>query len=102
VIINIKYKTLEFVDLFGCGGRKVEIGEGKSVDALKKAIKKEKKLFDLYDADELTIYLAKKDGHWLRSEDDDVSQLRKGNVPMGVRAKYFKPELEMNTNSLLR
>jgi hypothetical protein len=80
----------------------VEIGEGKSVDALKKAIKKEKKLFDQYDADKLTIYLAKKDGHWLLSDDDDVSQLRRGDVPMDVRATYFKPELEMNPNSLLR
>jgi hypothetical protein len=70
-------------------------------------------LFDEYDADELTIYLAKKQNdsddddlakkdRWLRSDDDDVSQLRKGNVTMGIRANYFKPELKMNSNSLLR
>jgi hypothetical protein len=53
----------------------VEIDKGKTVGVLKKEIKKEKKLFSQYDADELTIYLAKKDDHWLSSDDDDVSQL---------------------------
>jgi hypothetical protein len=59
-------------------------------------------LFDKYDADELTIFLAKKDGHWLRSDDADVSQLRKKDVPVDVRDKYLKPELVMDPTSLLK
>jgi len=74
----------------------VEIDEGKTVGVLKEEIKKKKKLFDQYDADELTIYLAKKDDHWLPSDDDDEFQLKRGDVPMDIRTKYLKPEMIMD------
>ena len=75
----------------------VEIDEGECVGILKEEIKKEKKkLFQEYDADELTIYLAKKNGSWLPSGDPDVSQLQKKDVPVEIRETYLKQELVMD------
>jgi hypothetical protein len=52
-------------------------------------------------ASRLTIYLAKKDGNWLQYDDEDVSQLKKKEVPMDVRNKYCTQELKMEPTYFL-
>jgi hypothetical protein len=77
----------------------VKIDEGETVGVLKEEINSKKRLIDEHRADELTIYLAKKDGHWLPSDDEDVPQLQGGDVD--IREKYCKPESIMNPTYFL-
>ncbi|KAJ0395985.1 hypothetical protein ATCC90586_000004 [Pythium insidiosum] len=66
----------------------VDIDASKSVDHLKKAIKK-KKENDLkaIDADKLQLFLAKKGGDtWLESSTDDVKKLKKGEKTALIEA----------------
>ena len=60
---------------------------------MQEEINKKAKLVDV--AHKITIYQAKKDGHWLPSDDDGVSQLSRGDVPVDVRNKYLKSESVM-------
>ncbi|KAG9404696.1 hypothetical protein AC1031_004904 [Aphanomyces cochlioides] len=60
----------------------VDIDDQKQVGHLKDAIK-EKKMYD-FPADQLTLYVAKKDGNWLKSEDPDVMVLENGEIPTTI------------------
>jgi hypothetical protein len=73
----------------------VEIDEEEQVGILKDKIKNEKELFQKY-------LLAKKDGHWLRYDDEDVSKLKKKNVPSSIRNKYCTSELKMEPTFSLK
>ncbi|KAE9067107.1 hypothetical protein PF006_g30065 [Phytophthora fragariae] len=61
----------------------VEIDERKKVATLKKMIKEEK-MYKL-PADQLTLYVAKKGGNWLKSDDPGVLQLKEGVVATAIR-----------------
>jgi hypothetical protein len=91
--------TLFFLVVEEGGVFPVEINEGKNVVILKEEINKKAKLIDV--AHKITIYQAKKDGHWLPSDNDDVSQLSRRDVPVDARDKYLKSELVMNPTSPL-
>ncbi|KAL3661852.1 hypothetical protein V7S43_013146 [Phytophthora oleae] len=60
----------------------VDIDTNKTVDHMKDAIKT-KKMYQ-FPADELQLFLAKKDGAWLSSTDPDVISLRRGTIPKPV------------------
>ncbi|KAG3043986.1 hypothetical protein PI125_g27242, partial [Phytophthora idaei] len=63
----------------------VRVDESDSVDDLKDAIK-EKKMYQ-FPADELQLFLAKKDdGAWLESDSEDVKKLKKGEKTVAVEA----------------
>jgi hypothetical protein len=78
----------------------IEESVGILIDEIKK--KKKKELSPKYDADKLTIYLAKKDGNWLQYDDADVSQLKKKDVPFGIQNKYCTSELKMEPTFQLK
>ncbi|KAE8972115.1 hypothetical protein PR001_g26700 [Phytophthora rubi] len=61
----------------------VEIDEHKKVATLKKKIKEEKMY--KFPADQLTLYVAKKGGNWLKSDDPGVLQLKEGVVATAIR-----------------
>ncbi|GLD96971.1 hypothetical protein PINS_up005654 [Pythium insidiosum] len=58
----------------------VDIDDRKKVAHLKKMIKEEKPSIIKCDADQLTLYVAKKGGNWLKADDSDVLQLKEGVV----------------------
>ena len=62
----------------------VEIGANKNVALLKDMIK-QKKMYP-FPADQMRLYVAKKEGSWLRPSDDDIKKLEQGDVPSGLRA----------------
>ncbi|KAL7996359.1 hypothetical protein Plhal703r1_c39g0136281 [Plasmopara halstedii] len=67
----------------------VEIDEGKTVDELKKAIKEENSddpILKNVAPKNLQLFLAKKDGAWLKSKDPAVIAMRSGGVPEQVKA----------------
>ncbi|KAE8984980.1 hypothetical protein PR002_g22775 [Phytophthora rubi] len=64
----------------------VDIDEVASVSALKKAIKEEKKnKLDKVDADALQLFLAKKDGAWLKDDDPAALELEEGNTHQDIQ-----------------
>ncbi|KAF4130791.1 hypothetical protein GN958_ATG20022 [Phytophthora infestans] len=68
----------------GDGSFVVEINEHKKVGILKDMIK-EKKVYD-FPADQLAlpVYVTKKGGNWLKTDDPDVTMLENGDVPKGI------------------
>lgn len=60
----------------------VDINEDKKVWHLKIEIQK-MKMFK-FPADQLVLYVAKKGGDWLRSDDPDFQRLEEGEVPEGI------------------
>ncbi|KAE9000681.1 hypothetical protein PR003_g18494 [Phytophthora rubi] len=64
----------------------VDIDTGETMGDLKKAIKKEKKnmLKDI-DADKLQLFLAKKDGAWLKDDDPAALELEEGKTHQDIQ-----------------
>ncbi|KAG2919350.1 hypothetical protein PC115_g10190 [Phytophthora cactorum] len=92
-----------FCAIVGVAGSafEVDIDEGASVAALKKKIKEEKPNKIQCDADELQLFLAKKDkgdGAWLKSK--DLLRMRKGEIPNEVESRYMNEELEDPTDKI--
>lgn len=69
----------------------IDIEETKAVDDLKDKIKEKKKAI-LCDADQLTLYQAKKNDQWLVDEDADVAELSKTD---GNHANYILDAMKM-------
>ncbi|GMF31505.1 unnamed protein product [Phytophthora lilii] len=64
----------------------VDIIAGQTVGDLKEVIKEKKPNdFKDIDADKLQLFLAKKDGAWLKSKDPAVIAMRSGGVPEQVK-----------------
>ncbi|GMF13018.1 unnamed protein product [Phytophthora lilii] len=84
-----------FCAIVGAAGSafSVRVDESDSVDDLKKAIWEEIKEMFIHDdkfrsvvASRLQLFLAKKDGAWLKSKDPAVIAMRSGGVPEKVKA----------------
>ncbi|EEY63272.1 crinkler (CRN) family protein, putative [Phytophthora infestans T30-4] len=73
----------------------VEIDERKKVGILKTMIK-EAKMYKL-PADQLLLYVAKKGGNWLTTDDPDVTMLETGEIPTGIINIMKKKENKMDS-----
>ncbi|RLN52841.1 hypothetical protein BBJ29_004044 [Phytophthora kernoviae] len=61
----------------------VGIDECEAVGRLKEVIKDE--MMYSFPADNLTLYLTKKNSEWLKSNDPDIKQLEEGEIPDGIK-----------------
>ncbi|KAG3122358.1 hypothetical protein PC128_g27785, partial [Phytophthora cactorum] len=79
-----------FCAIVGVAGSafEVDIDDGASVSALKKAIKDVKpRTITTDEPDQLQLFLAKTDdGAWLESDSEDVKKLKKGEKTVAVEA----------------
>lgn len=77
----------------------VKLDDKELVSILKNVIWNKKKKFQSYDEDELTLYLAKKNGNingeWMQMGDPDINELSKTNVSKEIRDRYLNEAMEM-------
>ncbi|OQR82499.1 hypothetical protein THRCLA_23206 [Thraustotheca clavata] len=73
----------------------VTIEPNQQVWKLKKIFKEKKPATIKCDADQLELYIAKKNGQWLKSKDADVKELKKGVVSDDINA-LMQDSLEMD------
>ncbi|OQS04262.1 Crinkler (CRN) family protein [Thraustotheca clavata] len=71
----------------------VDIGERKKVGHLKDMIKEKTPSIIKCDADQLTLYIAKKEGNWLKTEDSGVLKLKEGVVTTAI-SDMMKNEMD--------
>ncbi|EGZ14316.1 hypothetical protein PHYSODRAFT_286778 [Phytophthora sojae] len=76
----------------------VDIDGGQSVGDLKDAIKAKNPATITGDAKDLQLFLAKKDGAWLKSK--DLLRMRKGEISDEVESLYMKEELDDPTDKI--
>ncbi|KAF4319409.1 hypothetical protein BBO99_00003559 [Phytophthora kernoviae] len=61
----------------------VGLDECETIGCLKEEIKN--KMLYSFPADNLTLYLTKKNSEWLKSNDPDIKQLEEGEIPDGIK-----------------
>ncbi|KAJ0404573.1 hypothetical protein ATCC90586_004869 [Pythium insidiosum] len=78
----------------------VDIDDRKKVAHLKKMIKEEK-MYD-FPADQLKLYVAKKGGNWLKTNDPDVTMLENGEIPKGINDIMKEKDNKMDPSYRVR
>jgi len=79
----------------------ITIQETDLVHDLKCKIKEENPRLVLCDARELQLYLAKKDGKWIKDDDPILEDLSKEDIPEEVRKQFINNEVKMKATRLL-
>ncbi|CEG48896.1 CRN-like protein [Plasmopara halstedii] len=85
MFFKLPAKCNEVVDLCGRWRRerlRGDINDSQKVWELKKIIK-DAKMYS-FPSDQLTLYVAKKSGSWLKTDDPDVTMLENDDVPIGI------------------
>ena len=83
----------------------VDINDKKTVGHLKEKIKEKKKKLQQYDADELRLYIGKKNkdknGEWLVRGEEHIKKLSKPDMEQNIADIYLNEEMEMDTMDIL-